>query len=229
MNWSSGKDAAYALFELQRNSEFKVDLLFTTILKETQRIGMHGLSRAMLETQSKAIGLPLKVLELENPSEMSVYERQVKESIEDLKELGYEACAFGDIFLEDLKNYREKQLKEVGIQAQFPIWKKNTKRQFHDFLEAGFKAVVVSANAKWFDADFVGRVLDEKFLTDLPSEVDPCGENGEFHTFCYDGPIFRNAVNYKVGEKCIKSYPSPNKEGEKIDFWFCDIEPSDFL
>ena len=222
MNWSSGKDSAFALYKLKQANQFSVDLLLTTIGKSTNRISMHGLSREMLIRQCAAIGIQLKCLELEDSLNMEAYNQMMKRSLLALKEKGYQDCAYGDIFLEDLKIYREQKLSEVGIQGHFPLWQKNTKELMLEFLALGFKSVVVAANAKWFDEEFVGQDLTKKLIEQLPEDVDPCGENGEFHTFCFDGPIFEYPVEFKLGQKLKKSYPNPSADGS-IDFWFCDL------
>lgn len=223
MNWSSGKDSAMALHELMVNGKFEIDQLFTTVNQSTERVSMHGLHRDLLKEQAKAIGLPLEMLELPALPDMDTYNQLMKEKVEGFQSMGYKDCAFGDIFLEDLKNYREKQLQSNNIKAHFPLWKKDTWALINDFFKKGFKAVVVAANAKWFDEDFVGSELSPELIANLPTEVDPCGENGEFHTFCFDGPIFKQAVSFKLGEKILKHYPNPDQGKEDVGFWFCDL------
>lgn len=224
MNWSSGKDSSMALHMIQQDSLLKVEFLFTTINSSTERVSMHGLHKNLLQIQAKAIGLPLKILELPALPDMQTYDQLMKTKVEGFKAQGYNDCIFGDIFLEDLKNYREEQLSKVGMKAHFPLWQKNTKQIMQEFFQAGFRAVVVAANAKWFDEDFVGTELSQELLNELPDEVDPCGENGEFHTFCFDGPIFQKPVEFEVGEKLYKTYPKPGKIGEEVGFWFCDLK-----
>ena len=224
INWSSGKDSAMALHAMQQDPMISIDLLYTTLNASTNRVSMHGLHRELLVAQAKAMTLPLEILELPALPNMDTYNALMKKKVEHFKEASYHDCVFGDIFLEDLKAYREDQLNSIGIQAHFPLWKRNTRELMKDFFEKGFRAVVVAANSKWFDQDFVGAELTPDLIENLPKDVDPCGENGEFHTFCFDGPIFQNSVDFKIGEKLYKSYPNPEKSREEVGFWFCDLQ-----
>lgn len=223
-NWSTGKDSALALYYLQKNKNIRVDHLLTTINKHYNRISMHGLRREVYLQQLRSIGLSYSTVELPKQPTMEEYNKLMKTKVEELKKLGYTDCGFGDIFLEDLRRYRENQLK--GIKCHFPLWQRNTKNLYLEFLELGFKAIVICINGELLDSSFVGRELDHNFLKDLPSNVDPCGEYGEFHTFCYDGPIFSHPVEFEIGEKRLRQYPKPNGNSkETSDFWFLDILP----
>ena len=224
-NWSSGKDAALALFELQQKKQ-GVDLLLTTTNTKYQRVSMHGLRTTLLQAQAEAIGIPLQLVELEENPSMESYDAIMAKKLLELKETGFTTSCFGDIFLEDLRTYREGQLKKLGITALFPIWKKDTRALLHRFIELGFKAIVVCINEAILDKSFCGREIDQSFLSDLPPHVDPCGENGEFHTFCYDGPIFRKPVDFIKGELTRRTYPSPSQNSgvSEYGFWFCDLE-----
>ncbi|MEX0287997.1 MAG: ATP-binding protein [Flavobacteriaceae bacterium] len=231
-NWSSGKDASLALYYLQNEGKYKVDKLLTSINAHHNRVSMHGLRRRLLELQADALGLPLKTIELPEQPSMEDYNGMMKQTVSDLKSEGYTDCGFGDIFLEDLRSYREAQLKPHGIQCHFPLWKKNTYRLISEFIALGFKAKVICSKANVLDKSFVGRDIDMDFIKDLPSNVDPCGENGEFHTFCYDGPIFRNPIEFTVGEKIYREYKAPKEddrihENSELGFWFCDLIPAD--
>lgn len=225
-NWSTGKDSALALYYLQKKPEYQVDLLLTSVNSHHDRISMHGLRRSLLEKQAKAIGIPLITIELPESPSMDEYNSIMGEKINSLALQGFTYTAFGDIFLEDLRNYREEKLSHYNIKALFPIWKKDTKELIFSFLDLGFKTIVVCVNGNLLDKSFVGRVIDEQFLKDLPDNVDPCGENGEFHTFCFDGPIFSTPVEFEIGEIVSKSYTSQKTDDETqktIDFWFCDL------
>ena len=225
-NWSTGKDSALALYYLQKKPEYQVDLLLTSVNSQHDRISMHGLRRSLLEKQAKAIGIPLTTIELPETPTMDEYNSIMEEKVNSLALLGFTYTAFGDIFLEDLRNYREEKLSQYNIKALFPLWKKDTKELISNFLKLGFKTIVVCVNGNLLDKSFVGRVIDEQFLKDLPENVDPCGENGEFHTFCFDGPIFSTPVEFEIGEIVSKSYTSPKTDDETqktIDFWFCDL------
>lgn len=224
-NWSSGKDSSMALYYLLKSNKYAVEKLFTSVSLEHKRVSMHGLHEKLLQKQAEAIGIPLEIMYLPQSSEMGVYNKMMHSKLSEFKEQAFNHTAFGDIFLEDLRQYREEQLNQLNIKAEFPLWKKDTRLLIEEFIRLGFKTVVVSANAKWFDESFVGREIDEKWLADLPADVDPCGENGEFHTFCYDGPIFEQAVSFSLGEKVAKTYPQPNSEVEKVKFWYCDLLP----
>lgn len=230
MNWSSGKDASMALHALMQNNHYTVDRLLTSINSHHNRVSMHGLRRELLTAQANAIGLPLQTIELPESPDMETYNAAMQQTVSALTNEGYTHCGFGDIFLEDLKDYRVAQLKPYGIECQFPLWKKDTKALIQDFIAAGFKAIVVCINANVLDASFVGRTIDANFVNDLPEGVDPCGENGEFHTFCYDGPIFQHPVAFTIGEKVYREYdnPQPEEEGpDKYGFWFCDLIPDE--
>ena len=233
LNWSSGKDAAFAYYLLNKNPEFNVSKLVTTVNKDISRVSMHGLQETLLDAQAKSLGVPLQKIYLPEDTSMEVYNSKMKEAIQKLKSQGFTHAAFGDIFLEDLKKYREEQLQAVNVETVFPLWKKDTAAIMKQFLGLGFKAITVSVNAKLLDESFVGREVNEAFLNDLPTAVDPCGENGEFHTFVYDGPIFKNPILFEIGEKVLKSYkPSKNKDDDcfsddtknwDTQFWYCDL------
>ena len=227
-NWSSGKDASLALYHLKQNDSLTIDGLVTAVNSHHNRVSMHGLRRELLIQQAQSIGLPLTTIELPQEPTMEEYGELMGKTITNLKSEGYTACGFGDINLEDLRAYREEQLKSYNIQPYFPLWKKDTRAIIEEFLALEFKAVVVCINGNLLDESFVGREIDESFINDLPANVDPCGENGEFHTFCYDGPIYREPIKFTVGEKVYREYDSPkqddNAAGEsKVGFWFCDL------
>jgi len=152
---------------------------------------------------------------------LNMKQRCAKKILE-LKSNGFECAAFGDIFLQDLRQYREQKLEPLGIKAIFPLWKKDTKLLLKELIELGFKAVIVCANAEIFEKSFVGRVIDEQFLSSLPEGIDPCGENGEFHTFCFDAPYFKHPIEFSIGETVLREY---SYQGTKNRFWFCDLIP----
>ena len=222
-NWSSGKDSSFALFLILKNAEYHLDLLVTTINSHFNRVSMHGLRRNVLEAQAKAINLPLKTIELPEMPSTEDYEAIMLKATNSLVEANYTHCVFGDIFLEDLRTYRDNNLKPFNITPIYPLWKMDTKALITQFINLGFKAVVVCAKAEFFNEDFVGQVLTHQLIKDFPEEVDVCGENGEFHTFCFDGPIFSSEVNYRLGEKTYREYDTPNTNNGKSGFWFCDV------
>ncbi len=154
---------------------------------------------------------------------MEVYNDLMNQALNKFQNEGFTHCGFGDIFLEDLRTYREDQLKPFGISSSFPLWKRNTTELIIEFLALGFKAITVCIKSDLLDESFIGREIDESFLKDLPKNVDPCGENWEFHTFCYDGPIFTHPVKFRKGEKVLREYPNPEKKDDSIGFWFIDL------
>lgn len=223
LNWSSGKDAALALYKLQQDNEYSVEKIVTTVNTEFNRISMHGIRTELLIKQAENIGLPLHQIKLHGEVSMEEYNKVMEMETNKLLDEGFTHSVFGDIFLEDLKQYREKQLGEIGVKAVFPLWKQNTKELLEEFIETGFKAIVVCVNTDKLDRSFCGRIIDKDFLNDLPEDVDPCGENGEFHTFVFDGPIFKKPIGFKIGELVEKSY-KPVKESE--DNCFTDDQKS---
>jgi uncharacterized protein (TIGR00290 family) len=235
INWSSGKDAAFALYKTQKEQKYKVEKLITTVNSELDRVSMHGLRKELLLQQAESLEIPLQIISLNGNVSMQNYDEIMKSEVSKLIVDGFTHSIFGDIFLEDLKEYREKQLANVGLKAIFPLWSENTRELMNDFISAGFKAITVCVNAKLLDKSFCGRIIDHQFLEDLPKNIDPCGENGEFHSFVFEGPIFKTPVNFEVGEIIEKQF-SPS-EDEKDDcfsnkikswdtrFWYCDLIP----
>ncbi|MEC3874490.1 Dph6-related ATP pyrophosphatase [Chryseobacterium salviniae] len=226
-NWSSGKDSALALYKILREDQFEITSLLTSINKEFQRISMHGVHVSLLEKQAESLGFPLVKIKLPKEPTMEEYREIMDKTMNEIKSGGVTHSIFGDIFLEDLKNYREEQLSQIGMKAVFPLWKRNTTELIHEFLDLGFKTIVTCVNETYLDKSFAGRIIDQDFIKNLPKNVDPCGENGEFHTFTFDGPIFKTPVLFRTGETIKKTYPKPktNEESENGEyvFWFCDL------
>lgn len=222
-NWSSGKDSSLALYKIIQENNFEITSLLTSINKEYQRISMHGVHVSLLEQQAESLEIPLIKMEL--PKEE--YREIMSNTMSEIQSQGISHSVFGDIFLEDLRAYREEQLQSIGIEAVFPLWKKDTTNLIHEFLDLGFKTIVTCVNETYLDKSFAGRIIDKDFIADLPSTVDPCGENGEFHTFTFDGPIFKKPVQFERGEIVKKTYPKPksddNEKNEDYVFWFCDL------
>tara|TARA_R110002020_G_scaffold156235_3_gene338214 strand:+ start:351 stop:1142 length:792 start_codon:yes stop_codon:yes gene_type:complete len=238
LNWSGGKDSALTLYKLQQSQEFEIACLLTSISQKYQRISMHGVRADLLDAQAQSIGIPLVKMEIPDMPSMEVYEQTMRETLSELKKGGVAASIFGDIFLEDLRAYRESKLAELDLKGIFPLWKQPTENLIREFLDLGFKTITTCVNEKFLDKSFVGRVIDERFLKDLPANVDPCGENGEFHTFVYDGPIFSQPIDFEIGEKVLRKYEAPKTEDDadqcfsdtKEDpadygFWYCDLIP----
>jgi uncharacterized protein (TIGR00290 family) len=219
-NWSSGKDSALALHYLLQDKDYSVDYLLTSVNAHHNRVSMHGLRMELLQQQVNAIGIPNGTIELpEQPTNVE-YEKRMSEKVKQLKADGFEYAAFGDIFLEDLRKYREQQLEKLNIKTVFPLWKKDTKQLILEFIDLSFKAIVVCVNANFLDKSFAGRIIDKDFIKDLPKGIDTCGENGEFHTFCFDGSVFKHPIKFSIGETVFKEYKGDRM---KSGFWFCDL------
>ena len=230
-NWSSGKDSALALYYLLQDKNYAVEQLITTVNSHYNRVSMHGLRTELLLAQTKALNIKASLIELPEMPSMETYEAVMLNTVSQLKKEGFTHSAFGDIFLEDLRTYRENNLAKHHIKTVFPIWKKDTKTLLTEFLNLGFKTIVVCANSKFFDQDFVGTIIDDDFIDNLPKGVDPCGENGEFHTFCFDGPIFKNPIPFTIGEKVYREYDAPKANDDSVctadnyGVWYCDLVP----
>jgi uncharacterized protein (TIGR00290 family) len=200
LSWSSGKDSAWALHALRQKSNVEVVGLVTTVNQVHKRISIHAVRCELLERQAEAVGLPLNVIDLPHPCTNARYEHAMGEFIEQAKRKGVECMAFGDLFLEDVKQYREAKLAGTGIVPLFPLWFTPTDKLAREMISHGLRAVVTCVDPKQLPSSFAGREFNEEFLSNLPSEVDPCGERGEFHTFAFDGPMFDQAVDIEVGE-----------------------------
>ena len=234
INWSGGKDSSLALYHTLNDKNYSVEKLLTNVSGEYQRISMHGVREELLERQATAIGIPLQKLVLTDQPSMIEYEEHMMRTMNQLQQERFTHSVFGDIFLEDLKIYRESQLTKVGMTAVFPLWKRNTTELIHEFIDLGFKTIVVCVNEKYLDKSFCGRIIDEDFIRDLPENVDVCGENGEFHTFVFDGPIFNNPIAFAKGEIIYRKYAAPKQQSdncfqpavvEDYGFYFCDLLP----
>lgn len=236
-NWSSGKDSALALYKTLQNPEIEIVSLLTSVSQQYNRISMHGVRTELLEQQAKNIGLPLYKMQIPEMPTMEVYEDVMRETLKPFSDIGVTHSVFGDIFLEDLRKYREDKLAEMQLKAIFPLWKIDTKVLIREFLDLGFKTIVTCVNERNLDKSFVGRIIDEQFINDLPEDVDVCGENGEFHTFTFDGPIFVKPIEFEIGEIVYRNYEKPKtvssntacdtNDSDAFDygFWYCDLIP----
>ncbi len=211
--WSGGKDSAMALYELKKTPDYEITALLTTITENYDRISMHGVRRALLEKQADSLGLPLEKIFITKNSSNEEYETVMRAALEKYRRAGVTSVAFGDIFLEELRRYREDNLSKMGMKAVFPIWKRDTPELAHTFIDLGFKAVITCVDSHVLDRSFAGREFDRKFLSELPKGVDPCGENGEFHSFVYDGPIFQKRIFHATGEVILRDKR----------FYYCDL------
>jgi len=214
MSWSGGKDSCVALRELRQSPGYSVAALITTVTRDYDRISMHGVRRVLLERQAASLGLPLHEVFITKDATNQEYEAKMEEALSPYRERGIRRVAFGDLFLEEIRAYRDQFLARQNMRALYPVWGRDTTRFIREFIGLGFKAVVTCVDVKVLDSSFAGMMIDEDFLSALPTHVDPCGENGEFHTFVFDGPIFKEAVRLSVGEKV-----------ERDSFCFCDLLP----
>ena len=205
-----------ALRELLHGDRHRLDGLLTTITRDYDRISMHGVRRVLLERQAQYLGQKLYEVEISKGASNAEYEARTAESLALSKGRGVKSVAFGDLFLEDIRAYRERLLAELGLKGLYPIWGRDTGDLIRQFVDEGYKTVVVCVDPAKLDSSFVGRVIDQAFLADLPADVDPCGENGEFHTFVFDGPLFSRPVPFRVGDAVLRD-----------NFWFRDLIPEE--
>jgi len=214
--WSGGKDSALALQEVLRDERFRVAALVTTVTTGYDRISMHGVRRALLHRQARAIGLPLEEVLISPRASNEEYERHMEATLiaAGARFPGLDAVVFGDLFLADIRAYRERMLARIGMRGLFPLWPRDTRALAADFVRQGYKAVLACVDSHALPAAFAGREFDTALLGDLPPGIDPCGENGEFHTFVYAGPILRAPVLHRRGEIVVR-------EGR---FVYCDLE-----
>lgn len=227
-NWSGGKDSALALYLMLQQKHVSIESLLTTISKEHQRISMHGVRRELLDQQAQHMNIPLTLIELPESTDTILYQEYMKNTMREFSEKGIRTAVFGDIFLEDLRAYRESQLAKISIRAEFPLWGKNTNELLDTFLKLGFKTIITCIDASKLDSSFVGRIIDETFIESLPSDVDPCGEHGEYHSFVFDGPIFSKPISFTKGEIVSKKYAVTNNalHTSTKEYLFCDLLPA---
>lgn len=227
-NWSSGKDSAFALHKILQEDEYEIQALVTSINTKYKRVSMHGIREELVEKQAESIGIPLIKIELPESPSMEEYNSIMQQKMQEFVSEGITHSIFGDINLDDLRNYREQKLKEVSMQGVFPLWKIPTNQLIQEFLDAGFKTIITTINESYLDKKFVGKILDESILHQLPKKVDPCGENGEYHTFAFDGSLFHFPIEFE--EIVRKTYPKPKNsedeigsEFEQYGFWYVDL------
>jgi uncharacterized protein (TIGR00290 family) len=213
--WSGGKDSSLALCEIREAGELSVAALLTTVSEDHNRVSMHGVRKEPLESQARAIGYSLEPVLIPRTCTNEEYETLMRSVLEGWVRRGVTGVAFGDLFLEDIRAYREHNLDQVGMEAVFPLWGSDTTALASRFIDLGFRAIVTCVDGEALDGSFVGRDYDEQFLRDLPDSVDPCGENGEFHTFVYDGPLFPEPLDIVRGEVVVR----------EDRFHFCDLLP----
>jgi len=214
MSWSSGKDSTLALHTARQELDVDVTALLVTLNADADRVAMHAVRRTLLEAQADRLGLPLKVVEIPSPCPNDVYEARMATAMAEATDAAVEHVIFGDLFLEDIREYRERALAGSGMSPLFPLWLRPTDALARQMIDAGIRAVLTCVDPSQLDPAFAGRQFDAHFLADLPASVDPCGERGEFHTFVYDGPGFSSPVAVEVGDVV-----------ERAGFVFCDVRP----
>jgi len=214
MSWSGGKDSCLALYEIQKTLDHRVAALLTTVTRDDDRISMHGVRRVLLERQAASLGLQLHQVLITKGASNEEYETNLIEAVSAYRDQGIDSIVFGDLFLEEIKTYRDQFLARHDLRGIYPVWMRNTTEFIKEFINLGFKAVITCVNGDVLDPSFAGMIIDENFLSALPAHVDPCGENGEFHTFVFDGPSFSEPVKFSVGETVPRD-----------GFWFCDLLP----
>lgn len=212
-SWSGGKDSALALYEIR--DRYDVRALLTTVTEGYDRISMHGVRRTLLERQARALGCPLKIVTISPQGSNEEYESKMRAALQNFIAEGVSSVVFGDIFLEDVRKYREDRLLTVGLQGIFPLWGRDTRDLAHRFIDLGFRAVICCVDTQQIDGAFAGRTYDRRLLADLPPTADPCGERGEFHSFVYTGPMFQRPVFWVPGRKTLRD----NR------FYYCDLLP----
>jgi len=215
MSWSGGKDSSLVLYEIQKNRDYEITALITTVTSDYDRVSMHGLRTSLLEEQGSSLNIPLEKVFISKNASNDEYESSFNKVLLNYKESGIRDVVFGDLFLEEIKKYREDLLRKIGMECIFPVWKRDTIKLAKRFIELGFKAITVCVDSNVLGKEFAGHEYNEKFLNDLPKSIDPCGENGEFHTFVYDGPIFKSRIDHQLGEIVLRD--------ER--FYYCDILP----
>lgn len=228
--WSGGKDSAYALHQVFKEGRYTVKYLLSTINGNSNRLSMHGVKEELIQEQADSIGIPLlKVYVYE--ANNSEYEKQMEKTLLTIKAEGISTVLFGDIFLEDLRQYREQKMQPLKMDCVFPLWKMDTGLMVRDFIKQGFKTYTCCVNDGYLDESWVGRLIDGAFVDALPQGTDPCGENGEFHSFCFDGPVFKRPIQVRIGEKkyeplLVSTGLPTSLDGKPVKgFWYADIVP----
>lgn len=215
VSWSGDKDSALALHHILNEDKYQIAALLTTITADYQRVSMHGVRQTLLEQQAHSLNLPLKEVFIPKDCTDQTYRHIMRAALQEFQSQGVDAVVSGDLFLEDVRAYREENLAEIGMRAIFPLWGSDTAKLAQQFIRLGYKAILVCVDTQTLPGDFSGRPYDQQLLQDLPSAIDPCGENGEFHTFVYDGPIFKQPIPLQKGELVLR-------QGR---FMYCDLIP----
>jgi len=212
--WSGGKDSAMSLYEIQKSKKYEIVSLLTTITEDYDRVSLHGVPRILVEQQAHSLGLPIHEVFISKSCSNEEYDSKMRGVLTKFKQDGVSSVVFGDVFLEEVRKYREDNLSKLEMKGAFPIWGRDTAELTRSFIALGFQAVITCVDSKVLDKRYLGRMLDKHFLAELPPNVDPGGENGEFHSFVFDGPIFKKRIAYTLGESVLRN-----------SFYFCDLLP----
>lgn len=226
-NWSGGKDSAHALWKVLQTNEYEIVALLTTVNRTTSLSTMHNIPVELLQAQSERIGIPLKIVGLKPKGTMEDYTETMKQVVEEFHAQGVTHFIYGDIFLQDIRQYREEQLLPYGMKVVEPLWGKTSSEVIEDFLVTGLKTLVVTTMDEGLGEKAIGCLIDKSFIENLPADCDPNGENGEYHTFCYDGPIYSSPVPYTLGTAYKKSFDIGLDDGstQTFSYWFVDLKP----
>ena len=225
--WSGGKDSALALHKILQDGRYEVVSLLITCNEQFQRVSMHGVRLELSDQQARSIGLPLEKIFVSAGGSNDEYQKKMSECLLAHKARGVTSVVFGDIFLEDLRAWREANLAQLGLRGIFPLWKMDTREIVREFIALGFRSVICCVSDAYLDQSALGRTIDWDFIDALPADVDPCGENGEFHSFAFAGPIFKEPIHYTIGDAVYRPLdePLPGARSAK-GFWFCDLLPA---
>lgn len=225
ISWSGGKDSSMMLHQLMQDERYEIVELHTAISSETERVSMHGVSQDLIQTQAESIGLPIHFISVAPDSTNANYEKALNKYYSNLKSKGINHIGFGDIFLEDLKEYRDRMLANNGLTGIYPLWKKSTKELSHFFLDHNFKTLICAAKQSLFAESICGKEYSKKMLEAFSTDVDPCGENGEFHSYAFDGPIFKKPISVDLNEIKVHVYEHKMTSGEEVKtaFEFADL------
>jgi uncharacterized protein (TIGR00290 family) len=216
LSWSGGKDSAMAAYQMLASQKYEIAALLTTVTEDFDRISMHGVRRELLERQADSLAIPLHKILIPKVCSNEIYEACMGEALDHFKALGILKIAFGDLFLADVKQYRDERLAQAGMTGLYPVWMRDTDELVRTFLGLGFKAILACVDTHAIDASFAGREIDSDLLRDLPDSADPCGEYGEYHSFVYAGPIFKKSIACRAGERVLRD--------ERFNY--CDIVPA---
>ncbi|MFC1871248.1 diphthine--ammonia ligase [Chloroflexota bacterium] len=214
LSWSGGKDSALSLYEIQKSKDYEVVSLLTVITGDYDRVSMHGVPRMFIEQQAQSLSLPVEIVRIPASCSDEEYESIMRKTLTRFKEKGVSSVVSGDIFLEGIKDYRRNNLAKLGMKGIFPLWGRSTDELAASFVSLGFRAVITCLDTILMDKNFIGRLFDRQLLSELPPAVDPSGENGEFHSFVFAGPVFKEKINFTTGERVLRD-----------SFYFCDLLP----